>query len=131
METSDLSATHPEKLRNLRQKFYAWMTEMTDASGDDITDRLWTTTSAPVPGESTGELQSYQVADGTFTIEFDEKAGWVTNGTAIEVADSLTNGWQQLPPDSLEQLDRFLDLETYRASYSTGATQRFFRIKAQ
>ena len=130
-ETSELSATYPEKVREMRQQFFAWMSGMVDASGDVLSNRLWSTTTPPVPGEPVGELRSYQVGNGIFTIEFDEKAGWVTNGTAIEVADSLTNGWQQLPPDSLEQLDRFLDLETYRASYSTGATQRFFRIKAQ
>ena len=94
---------------------------MADASGDYLDDRLWSTASVPVAVE----LRSCQVDDGMFTIEFDEKAGWVSNGTAIEVTDPLTNSWQHLPPDAMEQLDRFLDLETYRVGFPTDPGHRF------
>lgn len=129
-EANDLASSEPEKLRELRQAFYAWMDEMTSASGDHIDERLWSygQSSVPVAGEAAGELHSYEVTENQFVIEYDEKVGWVTNGTAIEVTDSLTNSWQSLTPDSVEQLDRYLDTATFRAQYSSEATQRFFRV---
>jgi len=73
-------------------------------------------------------FQHVEAEGGIFTVEYDEMTGWLTNGPVFESSDSLTNGWMPVTPDVLEQLDRFLDKSTFRAEFSTDATQQFFRV---
>lgn len=114
----------------MRQKLYAWMDAMTTAAGDDIDERLWSTTSTP-DGSSPVELQGFSVADGNFEVEFDEKVGWISGGAVVETTDSLTNGWTTVPAELVEQIDRFLDQGTYRATVPAEDPQRFMRIRAE
>jgi hypothetical protein len=128
-ETNDLSDVYPEQVRAMRQDFFAWMTEMTDAAGDDLDSRLWSITVPPVSGASAVELHSVELSDGMLEVEYDEKAGWLTNGPVFESSASLTNGWTSVVPDTMEQLDRYLDFGTYRAGFSTDEPEKFIRIQ--
>lgn len=126
-ETNDLSATDPDKIREMRQHFFDWMSEMTDAAGDDLDSRLWSTTSTP-DGSPAVDLHSFSIANSMVTIEYDEKVGWLTNGPAIEVTDNLvSNVWNTVAPDELQQLDRYLDQSTWRATFPTDQPKRFYR----
>jgi len=130
-ESNELSDTYPDQVCSMRQAFFAWMSEMVEAAGDDIDVRLWGTTSAPDPGTPAIELQGIQVSDGVFGIEYDERVGWLTNGPVYEATDSLTNSWAPVAPNSLEQLDRWLDQSTYRVTFPVDEPKRFFRIRGE
>jgi hypothetical protein len=128
-ESNDLSNVNPDKVRELRQKFFAWMSEMVAASGDVLDDRLWSYTTPPNPSGSAIDLYQVQAGDGSFEIEYDEMVGWLTNGPVFESTDSLTNNWTPVVPESLQQLDRYLDKGTYRAAFPADQPQQFFRIQ--
>lgn len=129
-ESNDLAGIYPDKVRALRQAFFAWMSEMTEVSGDNLDDRLWSTVAAPVPGASAIDLYRVRTTNGLLQVEYDEKAGWLPTGPVFESTDSLTNNhWVPVAPDELDQLDRYLELGTYRAGFAVDRPQRFIRIK--
>jgi arylsulfatase A-like enzyme len=123
-ETNDLSALYPDRLRAMRQDFFAWMSEMTDDAGDDIDERLWTLTP---DGSTNAAIQAYSFSGGTLEIEYDETAD---SGTGFETTGNLvSNVWKTVTPDSQIQLDRYLDQSTYRVEFTTDDPKKFFRIK--
>ncbi|VGO12807.1 Arylsulfatase [Pontiella desulfatans] len=130
-ESNDLSLVHPERVRSMRQTFYAWMDEMTAVAGEAVDERLWSTvTPSGIPAEPAVIFQRVEAADGSFVVEYDEMAGWLTN-RVFEATDSLTNGWAPVYPESLEQVDRFLDRSTFHAVFPATSSQQFFRVIAE
>ena len=109
----------------MRQQFFAWMSEMTDAAGDDLNDRLWSYTTPPDPNASAVDIRSVGIMDGFLEVEYDAMEGWLTNGAAFEATDNLaSNNWTSVTPDSFVQLDRFLDQGTYRAVFPAEESRR-------
>jgi arylsulfatase A-like enzyme len=127
-ETNDLAALYPEKVRSMRQAFFAWLTEMVHASGDRLDERLWSTTTPPDAGKAAIEIQGAQAQDGQVELEYDEKVGWLTGGPVFEATDALVDGWAPVDPGSLEQIDRFLDTATYRARFDAATPVGFLRV---
>lgn len=127
-ESTDLSAVEPGRVRSMRQDFFAWMNEMVNASGDNLDDRLWTTTSTP-DGSSAITFQGGELSDGMLQIKYDEKFGWLTSGPVFEASDNLlSNDWKTVTPQQLQQIDRYLDESTYRAGFPMNRTHQYFRV---
>jgi arylsulfatase A-like enzyme len=129
-ESDDLSASNPDKLRELRQLLYQWMADVTSDAGETLESRLWSygTTSAP-DGSNPINLQSLQVNNDSFVIEFDEKIGWISPSASFEATDNLNPlNWQTVVPDTLEEIDRFKDTGSYQAVFTIDRDMRIFRI---
>ncbi|MCU0858242.1 MAG: sulfatase-like hydrolase/transferase, partial [Pontiellaceae bacterium] len=82
-ETTDLSAQYPEKVRELHQKYFDWIVEMTDACGDSLEDRMWIfETPPPNIGPGNMVIEEFNYPSGSLAGS-GGGSGWISawNGT--------------------------------------------------
>ena len=86
-----------------------------------------TSTVLPLPAALT--MRGAKIDSDKFSIEYDQKVGWLPTGAHFEIKHSLSDPvWTTVTPSTSSLVDRYSDVQTYCATFGIDSSNLFVRV---